>query len=157
MYGALRARIEALPGVVSVGMSEQGLIEGYFTNNGVHFPGVPANPGTRRPSAYIIKCSDSFISTMHIALLAGRDLASTDGPGNPLVAVVNETFVKTYFGGQNALGRTFYFGDSSQQSPLSLPIEIVGLVKDAHYSSVRAPAPPTVYQPYLQVEKKYGR
>jgi predicted permease len=156
VYGALRARIEALPGVVSVGMSEQGLIQGYSTSDWVNFPGVPAKSGTARPSAYIIKCSDSFLSTMHIELLAGRDLSPADGAGSPLVAVVNEAFAKAYLNDQSPLGTIFYFGDSPQQTSRSKPIEIVGLVKNAHYSSVRAPVPPTVYQPYLQVERKYG-
>jgi ABC-type lipoprotein release transport system permease subunit len=62
--------------------------------------------------------------------------------------VVNEAFVRKFFGGTNPLGRTFTV---YPHSPMAItPIEIVGIVGDAIYGSLRDPAPPTWYAPLDQ-------
>jgi predicted permease len=99
---------------------------------------------------YLLVCSDSFLKTMRIPLLLGRDLSPADGPTSPAVAVVNESFVKQYLPGANPVGETFYLGNAKPPDPAARPIRIVGVVKDAHYNSVRAPVTPTAYMPYTQ-------
>jgi ABC-type antimicrobial peptide transport system permease subunit len=62
------------------------------------------------------------------------------------VTVVNQALADKVFGGQNPLGRRFWF----TRTPEGPPFEIVGVVRDAKYASLRAPAPPTAYLPYGQ-------
>jgi ABC-type antimicrobial peptide transport system permease subunit len=50
------------------------------------------------------------------------------------------------FGSQNPIGRQFYFS----RTPSGKPAEIIGVVRDAKFASLRAPAPPTAYVPYTQ-------
>jgi predicted permease len=153
LYERLRQDIAALPGVASVGMSEEGLLRGYFSNDNVYIPGQKAGI---RPNAYILRCSTSFLSTMQISVLGGRDLSPTDAADAPLVAVVNEAFVKRFLGGQGPIGRSLYFGAFDRPAPDARAIQIVGVAKDSHYTGVRADVPPTVYTPYLQSKEHYG-
>ncbi len=153
VYERLRENIAALPGVASVGMSEEGLLRGYYSNDNVFIPSQ--TPGVR-PNAYILRCSPSFLSTMQIPLLGGRGLLTSDSAGAPLVAVVNEAFVKRFLDGQNPIGRLFYFGNAEKPAAGAPAIQIVGVAKDSHYTGVRAEVPPTVYTPYAQEKKPYG-
>ncbi len=87
---------------------------------------------------------------MRLPVLLGRGLSIEDGPESPRVAVVNETFVKQYLAGQNPIGQVFVQGRREQPRPGERRIEIVGVVKDAHYMSVRDEVPPIAYLPYAQ-------
>jgi predicted permease len=87
---------------------------------------------------------------MRIPPVSGRGLSPADGPSSPHVAVVNEKFVNKYFADENPIGKVFYSGNAKAPDPGAYPIEIVGVVKDAHYSGVRDEAPPTAYFPYAQ-------
>jgi len=72
---------------------------------------------------------------MGIPIIAGRDLSPQDNQRAPLVFVVNQAFAKRYFPGENPIGKTLSFGDTSR-------FPIVGLVGDVKQGSVdEAPAP----------------
>jgi hypothetical protein len=93
---------------------------------------------------------------MKMRLLEGRDFrAAEHGPrkenGKPMagVAIVNETFARTYFGGQSPIGQRVTV-DSSQA-----PMEIVGMTADAVYASVRETGHPAVFVP-LEGERQGG-
>jgi predicted permease len=151
LYGELRAKLESIPGVASVGMSHQTLLRGSVTNSGFYIPGRQSR-SRRFKTVYLLLCSDSFLSTMRIPILLGRDLSRGDSPGSPPVAVVNETFVREYLNGENALGQTLVLGEAQRPKPDDERLEIVGVAKDAHYSSVRNDPPPTAYLSYRQQE-----
>jgi predicted permease len=101
LYARMRANIESIPGVASVGMSNFGLLQGGGINVGFYLAGDPARNGAYFP----LFCSDSFLATMRIPILLGRGLSPRDSPESPQVAVVNETFVKQYLAGQNPIGQ----------------------------------------------------
>ena len=88
-----------------------------------------------------------FFATMRIPMLRGRDFTERDHEHAPKVVVVNGTFVNRYFPGRDPIGLRFTLG--SQDSKHG-EVEIVGLVKDTKYDSMRDAAPPTVYQPLRQ-------
>src|SRR5262249_6714287 len=62
----------------------------------------------------------------------------------PLKAIVNQTFVTRFFRGRNPIGQRFGFpgpgGVGKSEN------EIIGVVSDAKYRSLREPIPPTVYK-----------
>jgi predicted permease len=92
----------------------------------------------------------NFFATVGIGLVAGRDFNDSDlRPQSPLVAVVNETFARQAFNGAPAVGQQL-----RQRNDL---IEIVGVVRDSHYTSVREETPPTVYQTFLQTRTGRGQ
>jgi len=89
-----------------------------------------------------------WFATFGTPLLAGRDITDRDRKGAPPVVVVNQAFVRRFLNGENAIGHTakqtgFYPGP---------PLEIVGVVADAVYRSLREPVPPTMYVPLAQFD-----
>src|SRR5262249_46544269 len=64
---------------------------------------------------------------------------------SPKVVVVNQTFVNKFFPNQNAIGKRFTYDPKKPDE-----LEIIGICKDAKYTSQREDVPPTVYSPYRQ-------
>ena len=88
--------------------------------------------------------SRNWFSTQEIAFIAGRDFTDQDRKGAPVAIVVNETLVKKYFGGGNALGRSLR--EIVRPGEAAPDLHIIGVVRDAVYLSLREPVPPTMYQ-----------
>jgi predicted permease len=94
------------------------------------------------PSALLTAVSASYLRTTGVGLRAGRFLGEDDGPGRPLVAVVNETAARRYFGGAaDAPGRTFEIGSGDG----ARRIEVVGVVSDARNRGLDRPADPELF------------
>ncbi len=144
LYARLRDNIAAIPGVESVAMSQHGLMQGVESDTTVHTPGF--QPTDRKGNALLLRCSASFLSTMQIPLLLGRSLTFADERTSQEVAVVNQSFADRFFPGVNPLGRTFFLGEQ----PGADLLRVIGIVKDAHYTGVRAEVRPTVYLPYTE-------
>jgi len=94
-----------------------------------------------------LKVSPRFFETMGTPVLSGRDFGPQDEPpigspksNSPRTALINQTLAERYFGNANPLGRHFHFGDKLESN-----YEIIGVVKDVKYQSLRDPAPPTFY------------
>jgi ABC-type antimicrobial peptide transport system permease subunit len=72
---------------------------------------------------------------MGTALLAGRDFDNRDTVGSPKVAIVNEVFAKTIFGGANPVGHTFRVeGQAGKADPI---YQVVGVVRNTKYYGLR--------------------
>jgi putative ABC transport system permease protein len=84
-----------------------------------------------------------YFTTMNIRLLRGRDFTAQDREGGPPIAVINETMARRLFPGEDPIGRRFRFGDAD---PF---IEVVGVVGDGKYRSLREEATLCLYQPFL--------
>ena len=147
LYKQLSNSVESVPGVRSATFSQHTLLSFSGTNSSVFLPGVngPDGKPTDSGNAYIHSVRDNFVGTMEIPLLRGRNLLPQDVDKAPLVAVVNEVFVKKFLHNQNPIGTRFSF-DSEKPGE----IEIVGLVRDAKYTSQRDDIPPTVFLPWTQ-------
>jgi putative ABC transport system permease protein len=98
--------------------------------------------------------SDRYFETVGTAIVAGRDFNSHDTSTSLKVAIVSKSFVQKYFGAANPLGRHFRIpeGRGSQYawSIAGGPVEIVGVVRDAKYSSLRDESSPFVFIPWSQ-------
>jgi putative ABC transport system permease protein len=93
--------------------------------------------------------SPGWFATFGTPIVAGRDITDRDRSGAPRVAVVNEAFARRFFPGASPLGHTItLYPDSAR----AMPLEIVGVVGDAVYSSIRAAVPPTWYTPLVQFD-----
>jgi putative ABC transport system permease protein len=82
---------------------------------------------------------------MGIPLIAGREFTGADNMAGPKVALVNQAFVRQFLGGQNPLGRHLGRGQTAK-----LDIEIIGVLKDSHYSDLRQEPVPVFYMPLEQ-------
>jgi len=144
LYQRLQQKLGAIPGVESVAISQQGLMQGYESNDSVYIPALKVQPEQR--NCRVLYTSASFLSTMRIPLLAGRDLTLADERGGEAVAVVNQYFADNVL--PNPLGQVFFFGDEKSPAGSRKLIRIVGVAKNAHYTRVREEASPIAYLPY---------
>ena len=90
-----------------------------------------------------------YFRTLDIPLRAGREFTRGDDAEAPAVAIVNESFVKRYWPGENALGKRIrIFGASAE---MQLPwLEIVGVVGDTRNRGLDQPVAPAYYFPHRQ-------
>jgi len=86
-----------------------------------------------------------YFHTLGAQLVAGRDFTTADGANAARVAIVNETFVKKFKLGPDAVGKFMAEGSTD-----SLTIQIVGVVRDNKYSDVKDPTPPVFVIPWRQ-------
>ncbi len=134
-------RLNHTPGIQSASMSGWGLFQGRGRNKGVQIPGRP----TDSYSPWYLPVSPGFFKTMGIRLVGGRDFDRRDARQDaPPAVVVNESFARRYFPEGSALGRSFFRVDAGATL---VPQQIIGIVRDAKYTSVRDEAPTTVYDP----------
>jgi macrolide transport system ATP-binding/permease protein len=94
------------------------------------------------------RVTPGFFETVGTPLLRGRDFNERDRSGAPVVAIVNQTFAKQFFGDTDPIGRRFGFSDSAGKGKRD--IEIVGVVGDAKHQDARRPAYPTFFLRLLQ-------
>ena len=142
-YERVLERVSALPGVDAAAFSRWGLLEGGATRDGIRMPDTP--PGRQDVPVHVHYVSPGFFATMGIPMLAGRDLSTGDRETSARVAVINQALARQIArGGPDAVGRRFLF-----EAP-DRPVEVVGLVADARFASLRDQAPATMYLPYRQ-------
>ena len=146
IYEQASRRIEAVPGVQSVTFSRNALLSFGATTTSVYFPGEFGPDGKPRESeAKFHRVRENFLATMETPLLMGRTLGPQDDAKAPPVAVVNQSFAKAHFGNESPIGKRFSFSSDNLNE-----IEIVGLARDAKYTSQRDEIQPTIYQSYKQ-------
>ncbi|SPE41254.1 conserved membrane hypothetical protein [Candidatus Sulfopaludibacter sp. SbA3] len=129
--------LRATPGVEKVALAGWPLLNGNGWNGFVLSNGVPIN----NTMSYFLNVSPGWLDVMGIPLIEGRDLRA--GDTFPGAAIVNETFAKSYFRGENPLGKWF----EKDQGSGPLRMQIVGVVGDARYRDMREPITPTAYVP----------
>ncbi len=138
--------LRAIPGVVGVAASRVPLFSGTNWGSNVSVQGFEKGPDTDADSRFS-DVSPGYFKVMGTPLLAGREFTEADVLGTSGVAIVNETFAKKFGLGREAVGRYMSEGGGD-----SLNIQIVGLVRDASYSQVKAEVPPQFFRPYRQRE-----
>jgi len=154
LYQQMSERIEAVPGVTSATFSRNALLSYASSSRNFYLPGATAGPdGKVKESGeiYVHQVRENFLEAMEVPLMLGRGLSARDDARSPKVAVVNETFAQRHFAGENPIGKRISF-DSAKPGE----VEIVGLARDAKYTSQRAKTPPTVYLPWLQELRSVG-
>ena len=105
--------------------------------------------GAPRWNARYLMATPRLFRALGMTLKRGRLLAESDGSGQPLVAVINETAARLYWPGDDPIGRTIrYFPRETSPS-----IRIVGVVGDVRSIRASEPAPPAVYVPFDQAPR----
>ena len=146
LFTKLEDELSALPGVTSVTNSLVPLLVGDAWGNNVVVEGFDAGPDTDVESR-VNEVGTGYFQALGIAVLAGRDFTRSDSSGTLKVAIVNEAFARKFNLGANPVGR--HLGNRGGKPDT----EIVGLVRNAKYSSVKEPAPPVFFRPYRQDER----
>jgi predicted permease len=154
LYEQTFTRLESVPGVQAVTASRHALLSQGGTNSSVFIPGRlgPDGQPAELDASYIHNVRENFFDAMEIQLLMGRSLTPQDDARAPQVAVVNQTFAKTFFPNENPIGKRF-----SYEADKPGEIEIVGLVRDAKYTSQREEIPATAYHSWRQDLRSLSR
>jgi len=182
-YDELLRRVEALPGVKLaslVGYSpmsrREWLVMGQTPEfgNPMKIQGYTPKPGEEMFIPWMQVYPNSF-ATLGIPLLAGRDFGPQESgqwrPANicppsaraPQVGIINESMARRFFGNENPIGRRFgFFNSVANCSPSPEPdpgsqIEIIGVVKDVKYASLRNEGRAMFYLPYYQATTGRGQ
>jgi putative ABC transport system permease protein len=98
----------------------------------------------RGARTYVNSVAPGYFETMRIPLLRGRDFQASDRPGAPPVAIVTESFARSYFPGEDALGKLVVTSPSDTAA-------IVGVVKDHAYRNRGGRPEPVLYRAYAQI------
>lgn len=142
LYSDLQKRFAAIPGVRNASASLSPLLgEGTWSG-----PVVPVGQ-ERKTGTDILTAGTDFFTAMQIPILLGRAFDNRDRPGSQPVAVVNEVYVKTYFGDRNPLGQHIVVGRGK------LPkreVEIIGVAKNARYGRIKGEFREVAYLPFQQ-------
>jgi predicted permease len=144
-YRDLLERVAAIPGVRSASLAH------FSPINRVGFASPVRLPSGDVKTVPRLMVYPSYFETMGIPIRAGRDLTSRDlGANPPFIGVVNEAFVRQFMNGENPVGKLLF--ERSDR-----PREIIGVVKDTRYASLRGETPPLMYQPFLQTNTGRGQ
>jgi putative ABC transport system permease protein len=139
-------RVSALPGVDSAA-SLMGLPLVFGGARSEVFVEGRAEPKLNEPrAAGYSQISPDYFRTMKIPLLRGRPFNSTDTTNAPYVAIVNEAFARTFFKGENPIGKRLRVMDSHRDEPT----EIIGVVRDIRQRDIANPPREEMYFPLAQ-------
>jgi predicted permease len=145
-YKQLNENLSALPGVKSAALCVVAPLSFDEWDNAITVQGYASKPGEDM-NPWVNYVSPTFFTTLKIPLYAGRDFTDRDALGAPKVAIANEKFARHFFGNEPAVGRRIGMGGDPGTKT---DIEIVGVVGDTKYQTMRQDAPREVYLPYQQ-------
>jgi len=137
--------LRTVPGVETVGLANSVLLGGWSWNNFISVNGTPPNGVV----VYLLQALPGWIDAMKIPLIDGRDFRPADT--YPGAAIVNRTFAKAYFNGEDPVGKPFEVVFSGGWR---LRFECVGLVGDVTYRDIREPILPQAYFPFHSIDAK---
>lgn len=138
----LEESLAAIPGVQSVGLQRELHLGGSTTSSSVTVEGTDPT-GVPRSAEHRVVSPGAF-EALGVPLKTGRLLASTDTWGGARVAVVNESFVRSFLAGREPLGSRFTIDTETWWT-------VVGVVGDVRHRELTAPPAPAFYLPVAQV------
>jgi predicted permease len=140
-------QLRALPGVLSASRSSVTPAEVSYGAHNVHTEWSKSFTDAESLSMSV-NVSPEYFGTLRMQFVAGRDFNGSDTATSPMVAIIDQTAARRFFPGLDPLGRTFWIdGVASEPGP---PIEVVGVVRNAKYMSLREEIHPTVFFPATQ-------
>ena len=134
-----RARLT--PGVRSAALTNNLPLGLNYNFSGIYLEGQPTTSASNLPLAIPMSVSPGFFETMRIPM-RGRDFRENEDQKESRVAIVNETFAKKFFPGQDPIGKRFNF--TGPQDPFW---EIIGVAGDLKYNSLGEPPQPAIFRP----------
>jgi putative ABC transport system permease protein len=148
IYHELSDRLSAIPGIVSLAQAGSTPVSGSAWDNLVGPDAAPA--ATSGKESFFSQPGPGYFRTMGTPVIAGREFNDRDTPSSPKVAIVNQMFARTFFGGANPVGHTFHMAaDAGQAEP---SFQIVGLVRNTKYGELREDFRPIAFFPLAQEE-----
>ncbi|HTW63702.1 MAG TPA: ABC transporter permease [Bryobacteraceae bacterium] len=133
-------KIRSTPGIEAAGIIDGLPLTLSISNSGVLIEGRPEPRAGDVPLANMYYITPGYLQAMGTQLMAGRDLNRRDTKDAPLVALVNEAFVRQLLPGENPIGKRFRHTSGGKW------IQIAGVVEDGKYRSLGENPSPTVFE-----------
>ena len=144
-YKQLIERVSALPGVRQAAIVSSLPPDLLQFSDDFMVEGRPPAPGESPPIGALIFSSPDYFRALGVPVLQGRGFTEADMADEPRLAIINETFARRFFAGENPVGRRFKQGGPDRTNNPWL--EIVGVVADVKYEGLDTPVEPTFYLP----------
>jgi putative ABC transport system permease protein len=144
-YRRLVDRVRTMAGVAGVAMTEALPLSPSQTAITVVPEGYQFPKGREKTIEFGAAVDAAYFSTLNVEIKRGRAFTDDDRAGSRPVAIVNQQFAKTYWRGQDPIGKRIRLG--SADGPAA---EVVGVAKTGHYLAVNEAPAPYVYVPYQQ-------
>jgi predicted permease len=137
-------RVRALPAIESAALTDNIPLSLNYNNTSIFVEGQPPAPMSKLPLAIPTSVTPDYFRAMGISL-RGRDFTDQEEKKENRVAIVNETFARKFFPGQEAIGKRFNFG--GPENPFW---EIIGVCGDGKYNSLGEDPQPALFRPQLR-------
>ena len=134
--------LRQVPGVERVSLAAFPLLKGSSWNDAISINGGPPSSNL----GYFLNVSPGWLETMKIPMIDGRDFRESDT--YPDSAIINETFARTFLKEAHPVGRIF---EKASDNGKRQPMRVIGVVRDAYYSSLRGPTLPAAYVPFHEI------
>jgi predicted permease len=144
LFQDLNERIATIPGVRAVALSANGLFSHSESGDPIWVQGYAAKSGEQLNSR-MDHVGPHYFSTVGIPVLMGREIEPQDSGNGPRAAVVNQAFAQRFFPNANPIGKRVR--DTYPGNPADL--QIVGVVADAKYNSLREKGVERLYAPFF--------
>ena len=147
LYRDMLERLGSVPGVSAVALSAPALLTGSVNSTAIFVHGRTYAPDVRDRDNSInrLVVSPNFFDVMGIPVLSGRGFSDRDSDTAPKVVMINQAAATKYFPNENPIGQRM-----GSNLEIAGQLEIVGILRDVKYNSVREAAPPTMFVPYTQ-------
>ncbi len=147
-YRTLLERVRGLPGVRAAGIIRSLPLAAEIGDWGLDAEGYEETPGHNAKGDWQV-ASDGAFEALGERLLRGRTFAASDTAEALPVALVNETLARTYWPGQDPIGKRLRMGSKAERPWMT----VVGLVKDERHNGITAAIKEKFYVPYAQFPK----
>jgi putative ABC transport system permease protein len=142
-FERLRAELRQLPQVEDVGVISALPLSGARASWQYRIEDHPVPSAAELPAAEFRAVTPGFFGAMQATLISGRDFDGRDTSASQRVGIVNETFARLNWPGEDPIGKRFErFGWGWAT--------VVGVAPDMHFHRVDQPALPMFYEPLTQ-------
>ena len=153
-YSQVIEKLQALPGVTSVGMVMNLPLSGASMNRGFTAEGRPEPKPDENISMDYQVVSRDYFSTLNIPVLRGRSFTASDTENSARVIVINNAMARRYWPNEDPVGKRMAIGESSKDTSWRT---IVGVVGDVRHASLTEEPVPTAFIDYRQDLESWPR
>ena len=148
---AVLERVEALPGVVSAGLTNRLPVRDGGWQGAVTIEGRADLAGAQRPNSLMRNATPRYLETLGIEVKSGRGITDADRADGAMVALISESFVRRIWPDEDPIGKRLAFGGNN--APWRT---VVGVVEETRMTSMIGENPLTVFMPHAQFSNRAG-
>src|SRR5262245_47471665 len=146
-------RLRSLPGVQSVGVTNQLPLSGPGNSQGFKIEGRAESESEPSGSANFRAISPDYFKALRMGLIRGRGVEDRDAAAAPGVVVINEAMARAFWPNEDPVGKRMSIWRSGEPEWR----EVVGVVGDIRHRGLRVPPEPEMYVPYAQQPWEFFR